>query len=434
MNDNKTLRLLSELVSINSVNDPANSITPSKECVGFMQRSLEDEGVPCEILENDGVFSTFTRIGEGPPKLLFLAHYDTVPVDPSEWVKPPFQLTVENGKGFGRGTLDDKSNVASIISAISELKETRLSGSLLCAFTGDEEISGLRGAAFVRDMLIQKNEVPSTLINGDGMGEVLILRRRSAFDVSLEVEMRGTDLPRGAEIMKFMTRSDSHHAAYFTPGVDSHCLLEASKFFRKHRDYQVLGVKGGFVKRNVVPSHCEVTYLPCKTTVEEDSQTNLMRALLSLSRVSIPSDFSEFGVIILPNVIRFETDRITVEIDVRAMTNDKTAVESAFQEALANLFPAAKLTIEASASSVNTRVNSSVVKVGMQILQELGREPLCIEREGASDAGHFAGLGIPTIDFGPNGGNMHGPNEYVEIDSLNLLPRFYSRIAGQLLT
>ena len=440
MTDSKTLRLLSELVPINTVNDPVNSVKPNKDCVKFIQETLEDEGVPCEILENVGFFSTLTRLGEGPPGLLFLAHYDTVPVDASEWEKPPFQLTVEDGKAYGRGALDDKANVASIISALSELKETRFNRSLLCAFTGDEEIGGTRGAAFIRDTLIQKNELPLTMVNGDGMGLSLIVRRRNSFDVSLEAKKMTSDVSRGTQIREFKTHTASHHAAYFTPGVDSHCLLEASKFFRTHRDYRVLDVKGGFIKRNIIPSHCKVAYLPYliqegnREKLSPDSLTNLVRALLPLSRVNIASEFSEFGITISPNVLRYDDEKIVIEFDVRAMTNDKCAVESAFMHALAKLLPDVKLSIEASGSFLNTPSDSHVVKAGVQTLRELGTEPCCVEREGASDARHFAALRIPTIDFGPNGGNMHGPDEYVEVDALNLLQRFYSLIANHLLT
>lgn len=51
-----------------------------------------------------------------------------------------------------------------------------------------------------------------------------------------------------------------------------------------------------------------------------------------------------------------------------------------------------------------------------------------IAQYGSSDAVAFAQKEIPAVEFGPKGQNWHGPNEYVEIDSLvkyyNILKKF----------
>lgn len=44
-----------------------------------------------------------------------------------------------------------------------------------------------------------------------------------------------------------------------------------------------------------------------------------------------------------------------------------------------------------------------------------------VGRDGASDAVAFLGVGVPAVEFGPRGGGHHGPEEYVEIESL---PRY----------
>ncbi len=40
---------------------------------------------------------------------------------------------------------------------------------------------------------------------------------------------------------------------------------------------------------------------------------------------------------------------------------------------------------------------------------------------------------MKAIDFGPKGGNIHGPNEYVEINSLRKMPLLYREVALRLL-
>jgi acetylornithine deacetylase/succinyl-diaminopimelate desuccinylase-like protein len=41
-----------------------------------------------------------------------LGHTDTVKVDPSKWSFPPFSATRDGGYVYGRGTLDNKWQVA----------------------------------------------------------------------------------------------------------------------------------------------------------------------------------------------------------------------------------------------------------------------------------------------------------------------------------
>ena len=49
----------------------------------------------------------------------------------------------------------------------------------------------------------------------------------------------------------------------------------------------------------------------------------------------------------------------------------------------------------------------------------LGVPPIVGYRPGITDANVFMGEGkIPTINFGPRGGQYHGADEYVELDSL----------------
>ena len=42
---------------------------------------------------------------------LLLGHTDVVPVDSEKWTKPPFLAEEENGKIYGRGTIDCKVTV-----------------------------------------------------------------------------------------------------------------------------------------------------------------------------------------------------------------------------------------------------------------------------------------------------------------------------------
>src|SRR6201995_4539381 len=48
----------------------------------------------------------------GAPTVLVYGHYDVQPTgDPAEWRTPPFELTVDGERAFGRGVTDDKGPV-----------------------------------------------------------------------------------------------------------------------------------------------------------------------------------------------------------------------------------------------------------------------------------------------------------------------------------
>ena len=73
----------------------------------------------------------------------------------------------------------------------------------------------------------------------------------------------------------------------------------------------------------------------------------------------------------------------------------------------------------------------------VQVLREAvgaleGGSAPAVGRHGASDAVFFLERGIPAIEFGPAGGGHHGPEEYVEIESLRRYRRILVEFARRL--
>lgn len=117
----ETVRLVCELV----------------EASGGRTRVLT-EGVP----GNPVIYAEFD--GESERTLLFYDHYDVQPVEPvAEWTVEPFGGEIRDGKIYGRGTSDNKGEIAARLAAIRAARAAN-GGQLPCRvkflIEGEEEI------------------------------------------------------------------------------------------------------------------------------------------------------------------------------------------------------------------------------------------------------------------------------------------------------
>lgn len=99
-----------DLIRIKSVSGDEKAI------IFFIKEKMKTLGYD-EIVV-DAMGNLLGRIGSGPKKILFDSHVDTVAVnDASKWRHDPFGGIIEDGRLFGRGSVDMKSSVAGAIYA-----------------------------------------------------------------------------------------------------------------------------------------------------------------------------------------------------------------------------------------------------------------------------------------------------------------------------
>lgn len=80
------------------------------------------------------------RIGDGPIKLLYDSHIDTVGVgNPDEWEWDPFEGKIENGVFFARGACDEKGSTPGMIYGLALAKELGLLESVTGYYFGNME-------------------------------------------------------------------------------------------------------------------------------------------------------------------------------------------------------------------------------------------------------------------------------------------------------
>jgi succinyl-diaminopimelate desuccinylase len=72
---------------------------------------------------------------------------------------------------------------------------------------------------------------------------------------------------------------------------------------------------------------------------------------------------------------------------------------------------------------------ATLVRCAQQAIKEvLGMDPVLTCDGGTSDARFLAALGVPTIEFGVPHGNMHGPDEFVELENIERLRQVYGAL------
>ncbi|NHK30447.1 MAG: M20 family metallopeptidase [Asgard group archaeon] len=97
--------------------------------------------------------------GEGSRDIVLSGHLDTVPIgDESKWKYPPLEMTDVNDKLFGRGTVDMKGGVASLIAVMDAISrsEIELDHRIVFAGTADEEV-GMHGAFHLKEKGLMEN-------------------------------------------------------------------------------------------------------------------------------------------------------------------------------------------------------------------------------------------------------------------------------------
>ena len=102
--------LLQKLIRIRSYSGA------EQEIVEFILDTMQYYGFDEQF--SDGLGNAVGRIGEGPVKILYDAHIDTVQVtDEESWPYPPFEGRINNGIIYGRGAVDEKAAMAGFLMA-----------------------------------------------------------------------------------------------------------------------------------------------------------------------------------------------------------------------------------------------------------------------------------------------------------------------------
>ena len=148
---------LLELLAIPSVSALSEHDADTRRACDWVADRLRRAGMAVELVDVPGgrhpVISAEWLGRPGKPTLAIYGHYDVQPPDPlEEWVTPPFEPTVRDGRVYARGACDNKGQVlAGIKAAEHALATGGPPVNLRFLIEGEEEIGGISLPRFLRD-------------------------------------------------------------------------------------------------------------------------------------------------------------------------------------------------------------------------------------------------------------------------------------------
>lgn len=139
MDEASALKILQDLIQIKTVN--GNEASAAQ----YLQDLLQAAGARVQMVEfapqRAGLVA---EIGPADGPVLALAgHLDTVAIgDPTSWHHDPFAGEVDNGRIYGRGSVDMKGGLAAMVCTMLNLADQDLNGRLRLLISVDEEVGG----------------------------------------------------------------------------------------------------------------------------------------------------------------------------------------------------------------------------------------------------------------------------------------------------
>jgi acetylornithine deacetylase len=130
----RLLHHLGKLVECDSQNPP-REISPDSAMFVHARSVLEAAGFEVEMDDfGDGHVNLYAR--RGNPSVLFNCHLDTVPVGEG-WTRPALELTLADGRAWGRGVCDIKGAGAALLTVAEQTDQP-----MAILFSSDEEGAG----------------------------------------------------------------------------------------------------------------------------------------------------------------------------------------------------------------------------------------------------------------------------------------------------
>ncbi|MFQ5759084.1 MAG: ArgE/DapE family deacylase [Candidatus Bathyarchaeia archaeon] len=341
------------------------------------RNSLDVEIVDGEKAAKDGLSrpNVIVTLDAGSDVTLLLeSHFDVVPPG-TNWTYPPFKLTVENGKAYGRGTADNKSGIVAAMSAMSLLrKEKELDVNIKLIAGVDEEIGGEYGVDYLLSDYGLKGDVGLVVDAGpDGLylgasgiiwGKITVEGKQGHAGYPFKAKNAIEEAVKLiSELEKYKNEVEKKESALRAPP-------DAPREFVWGR-FTITMIKA-WEKENVIPGTCEIRF--DRRLLSEESVEEAEKELRGFFERSV----------------------------------EKTACEASLE------------TIHTVQGYYTPKDHIFVRTVARNIEKTLGKCPPFAGELGGNDGSFFAKNGIPVVCYGTIRADTHyhGVNEFVYLEDL----------------
>lgn len=238
------------------------SSNPNRDLMIYVQDLLAKAGITATLIPDasGGKANLYASVGPaGQGGVMLSGHTDVVPVDGQAWTVPPFALTEQDGRYYGRGAADMKGFVACAIAAMLKAATRPLKTPLHLALSYDEEI-GCMGVRSLIDLLENAPVRPRFCIVGEPTAMQVATGHKG------KIALRATCLGReGHSALAPMALNALHLAADFVTVVRNIQARVAAEGLRDG-DYDVpystlhVGKLNGGVQVNIVPNTAVIDF------------------------------------------------------------------------------------------------------------------------------------------------------------------------------
>lgn len=146
--------------TVSGLDDPATNAAEFDKLHAFLEQQFPKVHATLkrEVVGNKALLYTWQGSDASAKPVALMAHQDMVPIAPGTdkaWSVDPFSGEIKDGYIWGRGTLDNKSNLFAQMEAVEGLIAAGFQPKQTVYFVmgDDEEVSGLRGALPIAELL-----------------------------------------------------------------------------------------------------------------------------------------------------------------------------------------------------------------------------------------------------------------------------------------
>ncbi len=209
-----------------SQDDPENFVRFHK----ILDETFENVTAKCQKIELGRNVLLYKWSGKNSNKpVVLMAHQDVVPAGGADWKYPPFAAVEEDGKVFGRGTIDCKNTLFATIQAVDELIGEGFvpEQDVYLSYSDCEEISG-PGAEMARDYFKSQGIRPEIVVDEGGA----IVKKVDKF-MSKDAAMVGI-LEKGYADVKIIARGKGGHSSQPPKHTPIARLAEFVRYVERH--------------------------------------------------------------------------------------------------------------------------------------------------------------------------------------------------------